>query len=99
MSVVNAVLGSACGAVFLCDWLVAHSKSPRALMNAERRAKRSAITDQGYHSNANDESTPISSTVAAMKKEDFAKLRNAMMLAIPCMSRSIALHFILNRIY
>lgn len=93
MSVVNAVVGSACGAVFLCDWLVSNSKSPRALLNADRRSKRQPITDQGYHGNGTEETTPVSSTIAAMKKDDFAKLRNAMLLAVPGASlSSLALH-------
>lgn len=85
MSAVNAIVGSACGAVFLCDWVVAHSKTPRAVMNAERRAKPTLVTDQGYHGNSNEQATPFTSTVASMKKDNFAKLRNAMLLAIPGM--------------
>lgn len=84
MSVVNAVVGSACGAVFLCDWLVARSGSPRAVLNAKRRAERRITTDEGYQPSAEDRPTPIQTTIQGMRKECFAQLCRTLLFVIPC---------------
>ena len=86
MSVVNAVVGSACGAVFLCDWVVSRSNTPRALLNAKRRQEPRVYTDEGYHGPPSEESTPVSTTVAAMKKEEMSRLKTSLLKTAPSMS-------------
>ena len=98
MSTLNALVGCACGAVFMCDWLVARSRSPRALLNAKRRREYRPYTDEGHHPMPSEEDTPLCYTIGAMKHEEFAKLRNSLFVFAPgtssvCICRNAFISF------